>query len=252
MKPFHTDCGTVINGSMKNPVDPKGGIKGKVTVAGGNLLIMKPEKGGDILVKLHAVGVPYNEAIQASAERTLRELAKEDAVFFPAGQECTTRIESATGTVGQVFTASGKSYSEALLAEGYARVESDGCDASAILPCYNAIVEEAALNYAGEIEEFLWKPISDSTGKLAVHSSPADTVVTVSGEAGQDFSGGNGYDNLTRFGKPGCAYGKNVTVKLTNSSGIPYRLAGKTSITIPDGCQRYCIKNGAIALCPKM
>ena len=251
MKPFHTDCGTVVNASMKNPVDPKGGIKGKVTVAGGNFLIMKPEKGGDILIKLHAIGVPYNEAIRSGAERTLKELAKEDAVFFPAGEQCTTRIDTATGTVGQVFTASGKSYSETLLNQGYGRVESDGCDASLILTCYNAIVEEAALRFAGEVESFLWKPISDSNGRLAIHSSPADTVITVNGETGQDFSGGNGYDNLTRFSKPGCSYGKNVTVKLTNSKGIPYRLSGKTSITIPDGCQRYCVKNGAIALCPK-
>ena len=251
MKPFHTDCGTVVNTSLKNPVDPKGGIKGKVTVTGGNLLIIKPEKGGDVLVKLHAIGVPYNDAIRAGAERTLKELAKEDAIFFPAGSECTTRIETATGAVGQVFTASGKSYSETLLTQGYGRVEGDGCDASLIRSCYDAIVEEAAQSYAGEVEAFLWKPVSDSNGKLAIHSTPADTVITVNGETGQDFGGGNGYANLTRFSKPGCSYGKNVTVKLTNSKGAPYRLNGKTSITIPDGCQRYCVKNGSIALCPK-
>jgi hypothetical protein len=251
MKPFHTDCGTVMNGSLENPVDPKGGIKGKVTVAGGNLLIMKPEKGGDILIKLHAIGAPYNDAIRSGAERTLKELAKEDAILFPAGESCTTRVESATGSVGQVFTASGKSYSETLLAQGYGRLESDGCDASLISSCYGAIVEDAAEQYAGEVEELLWKPVSDSNGKLAIHSSPADTVITVNGEMGQDFGGGNGYANLTRFSKPGCSYGKNVTVKLTNTKGAPYRLNGKTSITIPDGCQRYCVKNGAIALCPK-
>lgn len=251
MKPFHTDCGTVMNTSLENPVDPKVGTKGKVTVAGGNLLVMKPEKGGDILIKLHAIGVPYNSAIRSGAERTLKELTQEDAIFFPAGKECTTTIETATGSIGQLFTASGKSYSEVLLAQGYGRVEGDGCEASLIRSCYDAIVEEAAQNYAGEIEAFLWKPISDSNGKLAIHSTPADTVITVNGETGQDFSGGNGYANLTRFSKPGCSYGKNVTVKLTNSEGVPYRLDGKTSITIPDGCQRYCAKNGAIAVCPK-
>lgn len=250
-KPFHTDCGTVVNSSLKNPVDPKDGVRGTVTVVGGNLLIMKPEKGGDVLIKLHALGVPSSQSIQSAATNTLKEYSKEPAVFFPAGKTCTTRVDTATGTVGQVFTASGKSYSEKLLNDGYARVESDGCDASLIYACYQALEEEAARNYAGEVEAFLWKPISDSNGKLAIHASPADTIITVNGEGGQDFSGGNGYANLARFSKPGCSYGKNVTVKLTNSKGAPYRLAGKTSITIPDGCQRYCVRNGSLVSCPK-
>lgn len=250
-KPFHTDCGTVIDASLKNPADPKGGMKGTVTVVGANLLIMKPEKGGEILIKLHALGAPYSQTIQTAAQSALKELAKEPAVFFPAGKACTTRVESATGTVGQLFTASGKSYSEKLINEGYGQVESDGCDSSLILSCYQALAEEAARKYAGEVEAFLWKPISDSNGKLAIHSTPADTIITVNGETGQDFSGGNGYANLTRFSKPGCSYGKNVTVKLTNSKGAPYRFAGKSTITIPDGCQRYCIRNGSLVTCPK-
>jgi hypothetical protein len=250
-KPFATDCGTVVNASLKNPVDPKGAMRGRVTVAGPNLLVMTPTTGGQILIKFHALGVPYNQALQDGAKRTLQELAKEDAVFFPASKTCTTTVSTSTGMVGQVFTASGKSYSETLLNQGYGRVEGDGCDASLIYPCYAALQEQAAQNFAGEVEAFLWKPISDSNGKLAIHSTPADTVVTVNGETGQDFSGGNGYANLTRFSKPGCSYGKNVTVKLTNSKGAPYRVNGKTSITIPDGCQRYCLKNGALAVCPK-
>jgi len=251
LKPFHTDCGTVNNSSLDNPVDPKGGIKGKVTVSGANLLIMKPTTGGPILVKLHALGVPYNQALEDGAKRILGELAKEDAIFFPASKTCTTTISTSTAMVGQIFTASGKSYSETLINQGYGRVESDGCDATQIYTCYNALQEQAAQNFAGEIEAFLWKPISDNDGKLAIHSTPEDTVVVVNGETGRDFSGGNGYANLTRFSKPGCSYGKNVTVKLTNSKGVPYRMNGKTTITIPDGCQRYCLKNGELALCPK-
>jgi hypothetical protein len=251
MKPFHTDCGTVIDSSLDNPVDPKDGIKGKATITGANILILTPSTGGPILVKLHALGVPYNQALQDGAKKALEVLAKEDAIFFPASETCTTQISTSTGMVGQVFTASGKSYSETLLNQGYGRVEGDGCDASLINVCYSALAEQAALNFAGELEAFLWKPISDSNGKLAIHASPADTIVTVSGETGQDFSGGNGYENLARFSKPGCSYGKNVTVKVTNTKGAPYRVNGKTTITIPDGCQRYCLKNGALALCPK-
>lgn len=250
-KPFRTDCGTVSNSSLENPANAKDGVRGTVKVIGANLLIMKPETGGDILVKLHAIGAPSSQSIQTAAQRVLSELAKEPAVFFPAGKTCTTRVDSATGTVGQLFTASGKSYSERLLNEGYGRVESDGCDSSLIYSCYEALAEEASKNNAGEVEAFLWKPVSDSNGKLAIHATPADTVISVNGETGQDFSGGNGYANLARFSKPGCSYGKNVTIKLTNSKGVPYRFAGKSSITVPDGCQRYCIRNGSLVSCPK-
>lgn len=251
MPPFRTNCGTVTNASLENPVDSKGGVKGTVTVTGGNLLVMKPETGGDILIKLHAIGVPYNDTNRSGAERIMRELAKESAIFFPASKLCTTTISGATATVGQLFTTSGKSYTEAILQQGYARVEGDGCDASLIYSCYSAIAEEAAQNYAGEVEALLWKPVSDSTGKLAVHASPGDTVIVVNGETGQDFSGGNGYANLARFSKPGCSYGKNVTVKVLNSKGVPYRANGNASITIPDGCQRYCLTNGSMTPCPK-
>jgi hypothetical protein len=251
LKPFQTDCGTVIDASLQNPVEPKGGMRGRVTVAGPNLLVMTPTTGGPILVKFHALGVPYNQALQNGAKRALEELAKEEAVFFPASKSCTTTISTSTGMVGQVFTATGKSYSETLLNQGYGRVEGDGCDASLIYSCYAALQEEAAKNFAGEVEAFLWKPISDSDGKLAIHSTPADTVIEVNGETGRDFGPGNGYASLARFSKPGCSYGKNVTVKLTNSQGAPYRVNGKSTITIPDGCQRYCLKDGALALCPK-
>ena len=250
-EPFRTDCGTVTNGELDNPANPKGGIKGRVTVTGANLLIFSPTSGEPILVKLHALGVPFNEAIENGARKTLDGLAKEDAVFFPASELCTTTISTSTAMIGQVFTVSGKSYSETLLNEGYGRVQGDGCDSSLINNCYSALQESAAQKFAGEVEAFLWKPISDSNGKLAIHATPADTVVTVNGETGQDFGPGNGYANLARFSKPGCSYGKNVTVKITNSQGVPYRVNGKTTITIPDGCQRYCLRDGALALCPK-
>jgi hypothetical protein len=34
-------------------------------------------------------------------------------------------------------------------------------------------------------------------------------------------------------------------------TGAAYTFNGSDTITIPNGCNRYCIKEGAIALCPK-
>ena len=63
---------------------------------------------------------------------------------------------------------------------------------------------------------------------------------------------GNGYGSLARFSQPGCAYGANVQVKVIDErTGAAYTFNGSDTITIPNGCNRYCIKEGAIALCPK-
>lgn len=251
LPPFRTNCGTVIDSSLENPVDPEGGTRGMVRVVGPNLLIMTPDTGGDILIKLHGLGAPYSAAQQSGAQRLLTTLAAEKAIFFPPDVTCTTAVDSATAMVGQVFTVSGKSYSETLIESGYGVVEEDVCESSLITSCYSAMIEEASKYSAGELEAFLWKPVSDSNGKLAIHSSPEDTVVAVNGESGDDFSGGNGYDNLTRFSKPGCSYGQNVKVRVTNSQGVPYKINGETQLTIPDGCQRYCLRNGSLTPCPK-
>lgn len=58
---------------------------------------------------------------------------------------------------------------------------------------------------------FLWKPVSDSTGKLAV-LLPQSTrgFVTVNGESGSWGGVGNGNRAHYRFSKPGAAYGNDV------------------------------------------
>lgn len=251
-KPFTTDCGTVIDSALVNPVKKNDGILGKVSVAGPNLLVMTTEKDGDFLVKLHSLGIPYSDTEQAGAERLLEDLAKEDAYFFKASEECTTSLEQGqTGYIGQIFTASGKSYSETLLKKAYGKTSGDPCGGSLLTSCYRALQDDAEASTAGELEAFLWKPVSDSNGKLAIHSSPSDTVIKIGSETGTTQGGGNGYAQLARFSKPGCAYGKNVQVKVYNSKGASYRINGNDYLTIPDGCGRYCLKNGAIAACPK-
>jgi len=249
---FQTDCGTVINNKLKNPVKPQDGTKGTVTVAGPNLLMMTTTDSKKFLIKLQSIGVPYGDAEQTGAMNLLKDLAQGDAYFFSAASNCSAQVASgATGFLGQVFTANGKSYSESLLNAAYARVDSDPCGGDLLTSCYNAIEDTATSQTAGELEAFLWKPVSDSNGKLAIHSSPSDTLVVIGGETGKVQGGGNGYAQLARFSKPGCGYGSNVRVQVTNSDGVPYRINGKDYLTVPNGCGRYCLRGGEIVSCPK-
>ena len=76
---------------------------------------------------------------------------------------------------------------------------------------------------------FLWKPQSDSTGKLAVlYPSKLGRGCTVNGESGSDGGVGNGNRIHYRFSKPGGAYGTNVPCV------CPFG-----TVVIPDGALRW-------------
>lgn len=69
-------------------------------------------------------------------------------------------------------------------------------------------------NPLGFLQGFLWKPVSDSTGKLAIlyPASIGKGTVYVNGEAGSYGGRGNGDREHYRFSKPGAAYGNDVNV----------------------------------------
>ena len=252
---FRTSCGTVYKGDLQNPIDKDDAQKGKITVAGANLLIFESSEGGSkALLKLHDLGVQYDDARAKAAQFRMKNLAAEgDVYYYQATKGCEVELDNGgKGTIGQVFSAKGTNFSEALISTGLANIETDECNGNLLTSCYTALEEEAAQTIAGELDSFLWKPISDSNGRLAIHTGPYDTTVIVLGETGTNSGPGNGYGSLARFSKPGCAYGAEVKVRVVDtSSGAAYTLNGNDTITIPNGCNRYCIKEGQIALCPK-
>lgn len=89
---------------------------------------------------------------------------------------------------------------------------------------------------------FLWKPVSESNGKLVVlipanlSGSPVGTVIVNDNESGKYSGNHNGNRDHFRFSKPGSAYGNAVTVTLNKS--------GKTrEWIVPNGSQRYSQRN---------
>ena len=248
-----SDCGTVYKGEKKLPIDKGNAQKGTVTVLGENLLLFKSPQDTR-LVKLHNLAVQSEAAKSSAAKNRLSALAAEGEVYYyQATKDCETEVENGTlGSLGQFFSTKGTNFSEALIKAGLANLDTDECSGELLSKCYSALGEQAQETIAGQLEEFLWKPVSDSNGKLAVHSGPYDASVIVAGERGTDQGGGNGFGSLARFTKPGCAYGANVKVQVIDSeSGAAYTFNGSDTITIPNGCNRYCIKNGSLQLCPK-
>jgi hypothetical protein len=90
-------------------------------------------------------------------------------------------------------------------------------------------------NYKGSGGRFLWKPVSDSTKKAAIHT-PANVRVdgiTVAGKRHGVGSVGNGYRPRFRLDKPGAAYGNGIPVTMHLHGG------GVLTIVVPEGGKRY-------------
>ena len=105
----------------------------------------------------------------------------------------------------------------------------------------SALMEAAGTGGGGgdgtNSSQFLWKPVSESNGKLVVLvpwqvSTPPVGSLTVNGESLTYTSTANGNRAHYRAGKPGSAYGNNVKVVLSHKGS-------KYNWTVPSGGSRY-------------
>lgn len=254
---FTSDCGTVQTNALVNPIEAKIAERGTVAPVSPNLVLM-----GKSLIKLHGINTASsNNKVRAALDLMNRLAAQGEAYVFRAAPGCTANVsgEEEDGIVAQVFSADGTNFGEALLKAGVVTADTnDVCKGFLIGSCYQALERGnsggsgggGSGSGTGEITAFLWKPVSDSTGDLAIHVSPAGTIVA-NGETGTMQGPGNGYAELGRFSKPGCAYGAGARVQVLDREGVPLTLNGSDTITIPNGCNRYCLEGGQIVQCVK-
>ncbi len=256
---FRTSCGTVYKGELANPVEADDGERREVRVVGPNVLAMKMKRG-EQFIKLHGLDVPYLPAKREAALELLSSLSAEGEVYFyPAEPECTVPMEEGSeAVVGHVFSAKGKSFAEQLIKSGNAQTSTDVCQGSLVSSCYRALEEEAEPietptpepEYEGPSVApgfLLWKPVSDSDGRLAVHTVPYGTSVRVESELGRNQGPGNGFGSLARFRRAGCGYGRRVKLTLILSDGTKHMFGDKPFAIIPDGCKRWLVDPKGVA-----
>ena len=210
---FRTECGVVVDGSSKNPVDSSEGVLASVEITGPNQAIVVTGKAR-FLVKFHGLA-NLNDFRRSAVVARLQSLAQQGAVFFEASSECLATVDGGgTAFVGQLFTSSGVSYNETVIQEGLARIDtSEDCVPEDIVTCYRAL-EDSSEQLGGEISNFLWKPKAEKDGNLVVLLNPSGARITVNGDVLTDFGPSNGRGTTSRAGKSGCAYGANVVVKV--------------------------------------
>jgi hypothetical protein len=246
-----TNCGVVKNDRLINPVSESDGEVVQISrAANQNALILNTSTGGQILIKLHALDASP-EAIRNTAISYINGFAGKPALLVRAGKSCPAVLAGGgLGELGQLILSSGVSLSEELVSRGFATpTSSDACSSNLISSCYTAL-QESNPQSAGELNSFLWKPVADSDGNLAIHTGPFGTTVSVNGEIGRNQGGGNGFGSLARFSKPGCAY-SNPKIIVRSSNGLPYSVAGQTTLSVGNPCGRHCLVGGQIVACSK-
>lgn len=234
---FRSDCGTVLDGNVRNPPSADQGIPVTVTkVANHNTLIIS-RAGGSQLVRLRGLKDDIPSFKKTSAIQKLSSLLGSATLFT---DECqTTVIGGGKGIVGELFSASGISYTESVISAGAAEILLNGsCGESLVSSCYVALNEEAATITGAAVRNFLWKPVSERDGNLVVLLSPRADVF-INGEMLTDTGPSNGRATTARAGRSGCSYGANATVEAYDSQGRPLVFpGGATTFTIANGCSR--------------
>jgi len=261
-----SQCGAVRNGNLENPISRAELVKVTATSSSEVVItrLLGLEAGNPQIVKLHGLS---SAGLSNTANRLginyIAANAAPEAYVVIESQECEVEIDgSGLGVVGQLFTKSGQSVNEELIRQGYARATNDTCRGNLISACYDEIAASAPVIEdpvapppgtpgggsggfdEGVISWFLWKPVGERDGNVAVLVNPRNVRVEVSGAINEtfvDFGPSNDRGTTARGRRPGCAYGGNITVSFFNVLGQAIPVAGAgggTTVNIPNGCNR--------------
>jgi hypothetical protein len=274
-------CGAVSDGTLVNPVTRAELVR--VIPLSSTQVIVSPllglNKGEQILVQLQGL---TSSGLSTAANRAglnlISAMSSPEAYFVRASNDCAIELELlGPGTMGQIYSSDGTSINEEVVRRGYALASSEApCGSELLEACYKEIESEApppivdtppppttqphSPNTGGEhhedtgfpfqdgyhenlIRNFLWKPVSESNGRVVVLVNPLNVRVDVQGavtESLTNFGESNGRGTTARGSRPGCGYGSNVRLTFFNAQGVQIPVASEDglSVVIPDGCRR--------------
>lgn len=262
-KSFRSTCGVINAGRLENPVYLSHLEAATINVLSANLAVATidegPNKGKKIGIVLHGVGtkeVPSELVVMG--REYLSELTADGAYLLRPGSDCIyTSPDGGQAMLAQLFTLDGININEELITVGAVVPENNGCSARALQACYESILVETPTmptpdpdqNNTNDgyypdtaIDDFLWKPVSESTGNLVVLLNVKDAVVKVKGAVSEQLVNtgpSNGRGTTARASRSGCAFGKNIKVEVFDRNGQRILVKdGSKSISIQNGCDR--------------
>ena len=201
------------------------------------------QAGNSQLVKLEGITTSgISSAKLSRAADFINQVTSFGSTFLSAGSSCVVTFnDGGEGIFGQVFTNDGKSLSELLVQKGFAHPESGACGGNELAGCYAGIPVEEEFS-STVIRKVLWKPVSESDGKLVLLTDAFGVNVAIEGNtssmAGNNRGPSNGYGSTIRYPYPGCSYG-NARLRFYDSADRTIRLGnGESSLSIKSGCSR--------------
>ena len=252
-----SQCGALLDGKLVNPIPIDQAVRVNVEPISTDVLAVSlledaegiGDAGGKILVKLQGV---TSDGVSGAGISNGLEIIRQNgraAFFVPAGSECTVVVDGGgVASAGQIFgngvetSGNGTSLNEILLEKGALKPDpSDPCSGPALLQCYSNIREIRPVS-PNSISSFLWKPVSERDKNLVILVDACDVTIHVEGvitSTGNTGYPANGRCTQQRFPAPGCAYGNNVKVSFSDSSGALVPIFGEDFITVPSGCSRF-------------
>lgn len=236
---FNTECGTVVGGTLRNPVEEQVGFDATVTSIVSHTVVVVSRPEGEQLVRLRGL----RQDIPAFQQTRARNFAREflgSAVLFTDG--CSTTVAGGgQGVVGDIFRASdGRSLSEFLILNNAGDGDTSGaCEEAQVGGCLVALAEEVQPETGATINNFLWKPVAERDGNLVVLLNPFGATVIVNGETLAESGPSNGRGTTARGNRPGAAYGSNITIQAIDAQGrFLVWPGGAIEFTIPNGANR--------------
>lgn len=237
---FMTECGTVVNGSVQNPVQEENGEVVTIDAAASNNVVIIERGQGRQLVQLRALADSVS-SFQSQRAFDIIGRFRGQALLYTDG--CETTVQGGgLGIVGHLFSlGSGESLDEALVVGNAAEVTGSGsCSEALIAGCYQSLKDSVVPETGAAVSNFLWKPVSERDGNLVVLLNPGGATIVVNGSLTLTNTGpSNGRGTTARANRPGGAFGSNVRVEAFDSQGRPLVFpGGATSFTIANGSSR--------------
>lgn len=245
---YQTRCGVVMDGGLKNSIQANSAEAVSVEPVSSDTVIVTRLEGSAAgttqLVKLHGIsaGNSYSNGIGVQRIKSMLGSGAVGLIVPETGSGCSIETAGAgQGVVGQLFSPSGESVVETLLAQGVVKSTNDVCRSELLTPCYAQIESEAIS--PKRITDFLWKPVSESNHNLAVLVDPPQIAVVVTGAVSETLINtgpSNGRGTTARSAShPGARFGTNVLVEFFDENGKRVLLNnGERSITIANGRDR--------------
>ena len=264
---FASTCGVINAGQLQNPVKASQFDLVSVNALSPDFMVVTLlegiEAGKEIGIKLHGVSVSGASSYNIDrGMQLIEDLSAANAYLLRTGRDCIYTSNSGDqATLAQLFSLDGRNFNEELLAVGAVTPDNNGCSAKQLSACYNSIKaappappepspidedEDEQIYDDSVIDDFLWKPVSESNGNLVVLVNPRNVQVRVIGAITENLvntGASNGRGTTARASRSGCSYGRNIKVEFYSSSGEKIALKnGEKSVHISNGCDRVEFK----------